>query len=148
MTTTSAGPAPAQRRGVLRRRGLLRLALTLDAAVTGVNGAGYLVAAPLLADVLGLPAGSLRGVGAFLLCYSVVPGVVGTRPRISPTPVRVVVAVNLTWAAAGVAVVAMGSGTATVAGAVWIVLQALVVGGFAAAQWAGLRRLAAGAVDG
>ena len=144
MTTTSAGPLPASR---LRGRGLLPLALVLDAAVTGANGAGYLAAAPLLGDVLGLPADVLRGVGLFLLCYAVVPGVVGTRRRTSLPAVRAVVAVNLAWAAGSVVVVALGSGTPTRVGVAWIVLQALVVGGFAAVQWVGLRR-ADGAVDG
>ena len=56
--TTLTAPRPAR---------LLRLALLLDAAVTGANGVAYLAAAGPLGDLLGLPAGLLRGFGAVLL---------------------------------------------------------------------------------
>src|SRR5215217_5163508 len=62
MTTTTVRPVPS----------LLRLALRLDAVVTAANGAAYLLAAPLLGDLLGLPAGWLRGVGVFLLLFGAV----------------------------------------------------------------------------
>ena len=60
MTTTRTAPAasPSTRAG-----GLLRPALRLDAVVTGVNGAGYLLGAPLLDGPLGLSAGLLRSGG-------------------------------------------------------------------------------------
>ncbi len=74
----------------------VRLALKLDAVVTGANGFAYLAAASLLDGPLGMPASFLRGVGAFLLVF---------------------------------------------AAAVWVVLQAIVVGGFAALQGAALRRV-------
>ena len=48
MTTTTTAPTTSS---------LLRLALRLDAVVTAANGAAYLLAAPLLYDLLGLPAG-------------------------------------------------------------------------------------------
>jgi hypothetical protein len=138
MTISSATPTvatPAR----LRSLGLLRPALQLDAVVTGLNGAAYLAAAPVLTDVLGLPAGPLRAVGAFLLAYAAAVWLVGTRPRIDPRAAGAVVAVNVVWALDSVAVAALGWGSPTVAGTVWILLQAGVVGGFAALQWQGLR---------
>jgi hypothetical protein len=51
---------------------------------------------------------------------------------------------NLLWTAGSIAVVAADVGTPTTIGAVWLVLQAVVVGGFAALQIVGLRRPAAG----
>ena len=51
-----------------------------------------------------------------------------------------VVASNALWAAGSLAVAAAGTGGPTTVGTVWIVLQALVVAGFAALQVAGLRR--------
>ncbi len=126
-TTTSPAPVP-----------LLRLALRLDAVVTGANGAAYLLAAPLLADLLGLPAGWLRGIGAFLLLFGVAVGVVATRP--ARAAVETVVAANALWAAGSVAVVLAGLGSPTSVGAVWLVLQAVVVAAFAVLQAAGLRR--------
>jgi hypothetical protein len=120
--------------------GLLRLALKLDAAVTGVNGAAYLAAAPLVQDVLGLPAGALRGVGLFLLAFAVGVWFLGARSTISTGAASAIVAVNLLWAVDSVAVAVLGWGAPTTIGTVWIVLQAAVVGGFAALQWLGIRR--------
>jgi hypothetical protein len=119
---------------------MLRLALRLDAVVSGLNGAAYLAAAPLLADLLGLSGGLLRGVGVFLLAYGAAVWLIGARPRISGAAVEAVVAGNVLWAAGSVVVVATGFGSPTSVGAVWLVLQAAVVAGFAAIQFAGLRR--------
>ena len=128
MTTTTAPP----------RTSLLRLALRLDAVVTGANGAAYLLAAPLLADLLGLPAAWLRGAGAFLLLFGVGVWAVGARPE--RTAVEAVVAANALWVTGSVAVVLAGLGSPTTLGAVWLVLQAVVVAAFAVLQAAGLRR--------
>jgi hypothetical protein len=127
--TTTTSPAPTS---------LLRLALRLDAVVTGANGAAYLLAAPLLADLLGLPASWLRGVGAFLLLFGVAVWPVAARP--ARTAVEAVVAANALWVAGSVAVVLAGLGSPTTIGAVWLVLQAAVVAAFAVLQAAGLRR--------
>jgi hypothetical protein len=116
---------------------LLRLALKLDALVSGLNGAAYLAAAPPLGDLLGLPPALLRGVGAFLLVYGSAVWLVAVRLR--PAAVWAVVALNALWVAGSLAVAARGWGSST--GTVWIVLQAIVVGGFAVLQLIGLRRL-------
>ena len=128
MTTTTAPP----------RTPLLRLALRLDAVVTGVNGAAYLLATPLLADLLGLPVGWLRGAGAFLLLFGVAVWAVAVRP--TRPAVEAVVAANALWAVGSVAVVLAGLGSPTTVGAVWLVLQAVVVAAFAVLQATGLRR--------
>ncbi|MGY1707707.1 hypothetical protein ACI79C_24355 [Geodermatophilus sp. SYSU D00697] len=127
--TTTTRPAPLP---------LLRPALRLDAVVTGLNGAAYLLAASPLADLLGLPAGWLRGIGVFLLAFAAAVWLVGTRP--APAAVRTVVTANALWAAGSVVVVLAGLGSPTTVGAVWLVLQALVVAAFAVLQAAGLRR--------
>jgi hypothetical protein len=127
MTTTTIAPAP-----------LLRLALRLDAVVSGLNGAAYLLAAAPLADLLGLDAGVLRVLGVFLLAYGAAVWLVADRP--APPAVRTVVAGNALWAAGSLAAVATGLGSPTTLGAVWLVLQALVVAAFAALQATGLRR--------
>jgi hypothetical protein len=119
-------------------RSLLRLALRLDAVVSGLNGAAYLLLAGPLSDLLGLSAGVLRGVGVFLLVYGAAVWLVGDRPA---TPaVRAVITGNLLWTAGSIAVVVADLGTPTTVGAAWLVLQAVVVAGFAALQIAGLRR--------
>ena len=136
-TSTAAGTAA---RSPVRSDSLLRLALRLDAAVTGLNGAAYLVAAPVLDDVLGLPGGLLRGAGAFLLVYAGAVWLVGSGARISAPAVEAVVVTNVLWAIGSVVAVGTGAGSPTTVGAVWLVLQAAVVAGFAALQIAGLRR--------
>jgi hypothetical protein len=136
-TSTAAGNAA---RTHTRPDSLLRLALRLDAVVTGLNGAAYLAGAALLDDLLGLSPGLLRGAGAFLLVYAAAVWSVGSGRRISPVGVEAVIAANVLWAIGSVVAVATGFGSPTTAGAVWLVLQAAVVAGFAALQAAGLRR--------
>ncbi len=127
----------------LGRADLLRTALLLDAAVTGLNGAAYLLGAALLDDLLGLPAGPLRGVGVFLLVFAAAVGFLGTRQPVPRGAAWAVVAVNAAWVVDSLATAALGWGSPTAVGTVWIVLQALVVGGFAILQATALRRLAA-----
>jgi hypothetical protein len=129
MTTTTT-PAPS----------LLRLALRADAVVSGLNGAAYLLLAGPLSDLLGLSAGVLRFAGVFLLVYAAAVWLVADRP--AAPAVRVVVTGNLLWSAGSIAVVVADLGTPTTVGAVWLVLQAVVVAGFAVLQIAGLRRSA------
>ena len=120
-------------------RGLLRPALRLDAAVTGANGAAYLVAGGPLGDLLGLPSTWLRGAGAFLLLFTALVWLVASRPVPPRAAVTAIVAVNAVWAVDSVAMAIAGWGGPSTLGTVWIVLQAGVVGGFAALQWRGLR---------
>ena len=120
--------------------GLLRTALRLDAAVTGLNGLAYLVAAGPLGDLLGLSPALLRAVGAFLLAFAVLVAWTAARPEARRRTVLAVVGANLAWAAGSVAAAVAGWGSPDTAGTVWIVLQALTVAGFAELQLIGLRR--------
>jgi len=122
------------------RRSLLRTALTLDAGVTAANGAAYLALAGPLHDLLGLSETLLRGAGAFLLVYALAVGLLAARPRPPRAGVLAVIAANALWAADSVVAALAGWGDPTTAGAVWLVLQAVVVAGFAALQVAGLAR--------
>ncbi len=119
---------------------LLRVALRADAAVTGANGLAYLAAAPLLTGLLGVPAGALRGLGAFLAVYAAGVALVAARPRISAGATEVVVGVNLLWAAGSVTAVVTDRFALTPTGTAWVLLQAAVVAGFAALQLTALRR--------
>jgi hypothetical protein len=135
MTTTAARPRTLD----LLRADPLRLTLRLDAVVTGANGAAYLAAAPWLADLLGVPSGTLRGLGAFLLAFAAGVWLVGARPRVSAGATEVVAGANLLWAAASVAAVVADRFPLTGVGTAWVLLQAAVVAGFAAAQLTALR---------
>lgn len=108
-------------------RTLLKLALLLDAAVTGVNGLAYVAAAGPLESLLGLPAGPVRAAGAFLLVFAAAVAYLGTRP--ARGAVLAVVAVNVAWVVGSLTVEA-----GTVVGQVWVILQAVVVAGFAGLQ--------------
>ena len=129
----SSLPAAAQRLS-------LRAALKLDAVVTGANGLAYLALAGPLADVLGLSAPLLRGVGAFLAVFAAAVWATGTRRRVPRAGAWVIVAANAAWALSSVAAAVAGWGDPTTAGTVWVLLQALVVGGFAELQAFALRR--------
>jgi hypothetical protein len=129
MTTTTAAPATPS---------LLPLALRSDAVVTGLNGAAYLAAAPLLDELLGLSTGLLRGAGVFLLVFASAVWLVAERRRRSA--VEAVLVLNALWAVGSIAVVLTDRLPATTVGSAWLVLQAAVVAAFAALQFAGLRR--------
>ena len=118
----------------------LRVALKLDAVVTGANGVAYLVAAGPLGDLFGLDAALLRGAGAFLVVYAAAVWIAGTRTVVSRRAVAVIVAANALWAIGSIVSAIAGSGTPTTAGTVWIVLQAVTVAAFAELQLTGLRR--------
>ena len=112
----------------------LRTALKLDAVVTGANGAAYLLAAGPLEELLGLSPALLRSVGAFLLVFSAAVWAVASRREVSASAALVVIAVNVLWAADSIAFLLSGVSDPTTVGGIWIVMQALVVAGFAALQ--------------
>jgi hypothetical protein len=120
------------------KRDLLRMALGLDAVVTGINGAVYLAAAGPVGDLLGLEPTLLRGLGAFLLAFAAFVAVTATRP--AQSAVLAIVAGNVIWAADSIVAAIAGWGSPSTAGTVWIVLQAIVVAAFAELQLIGLRR--------
>lgn len=117
---------------------LLRLSLRLDAVVTGINGLAYLALSGPIESLLGLDRGIGTAIGVFLLAYAVAVAVVAAPSRISGGASVGVIAVNLAWVVASV--IAAGGLGLTAVGVVWALLQALVVGAFAALQYLGLRR--------
>jgi hypothetical protein len=126
-TTTTSNPT-------LSREALLRLVLKLDAVVTGANGVAYLAAAGPLEDLLGVDAAVQRPIGAFLMLFAAGVWLVATRPAISHRAVMAIAAANALWMIASLVFAIAGVSSPTTAGTVWIVLQALVVGGFAFLQ--------------
>ncbi|MFC7303357.1 hypothetical protein ACFQVC_03895 [Streptomyces monticola] len=119
-------------------RTALRRFLVLDAVVTAANGLAYAAGSGPLGRLLGVDAGLLLGLGLSLVLYAAGVGFLGAR-RQPPAPgVRVVVEVNAAWAVLSLLALLLWL-SPTAAGAVWIPLQALVVAGFAALQYAALR---------
>lgn len=140
MTTTTAPTTAPLAAGHDR---LLRGALKLDAVVTGANGVAYLAAAGALDGLLGVPAGFLRAIGAFLVVFAAAVWLTGARRSISRTAATAVVAANALWVADSVLFAALGWHSPDTAGTVWTLMQAATVAGFAALQYAGLRKAAA-----
>ncbi|MFF8960671.1 hypothetical protein [Streptomyces sp. NPDC014894] len=118
-------------------RAMLRRFLALDAVVTGVNGIAYLAAPGPLGRLLGVDESVLLIVGAFIAVYGAAVGLLAARPRPAALAVKAVVDVNLVYAVLSLFALALWLDP-TVAGAVWIPLQAAVVAGFALLQFAAL----------
>ncbi|WP_086563616.1 hypothetical protein [Streptomyces africanus] len=117
---------------------VLRRFLALDAVVTGTNALAYLAFSGPLGRFLGVDAALLLALGAFLTAYAAGVGLLASRRQPPALGVRAVVEANLAWAA--VSLVALGLWlTPSTAGAVWTVLQALVVAGFGALQHTALK---------
>jgi hypothetical protein len=117
----------------------LRNALKLDAAITGANGVAYLALAGPLADLFDLSSTLLRVQGAVLVLFAAAVAVIATRRTVPRLAAIDVVAVNVAWAAYMLVTVLADLGTPGTVGAVWLVLQAVVVSGFAALQALALR---------
>ncbi|MFI9827773.1 hypothetical protein ACIHIX_08790 [Streptomyces sp. NPDC051913] len=116
----------------------LRRFLALDAVVTGGNGLAYLAASGPLGRLLGVGSTLLLELGAFLVVYAAGVGWLAARPRPAALPVRAVVEANLAWAVLSCVALTLWLSPST-AGAVWTVLQALTVAGFAALQHIALK---------
>nr|WP_055505525.1 hypothetical protein [Nonomuraea pusilla] len=122
------------------RTKFLRLALALDAVVTGANGLVYLAFAAPVSTLLGPGAGLLREIGIFLLVYGAAVGVIASRPAISAAATKAVIGLNIAWTLASVGAVVTGSADFTTIGAIWAIAQAIVVAVFAELQITGLRK--------
>ena len=93
----------------------------------------------MLDSWLGVPAGALVAIGAFLAVYSALVMRVATRPDLPRTAVAAVIAANAAWAVGSLLALASDTFSPTTGGQVWIAVQAAAVAGFAALQWIGLR---------
>ncbi|MFJ8844446.1 hypothetical protein ACIRFF_16260 [Streptomyces cyaneofuscatus] len=121
--------------------GFARMALKLDAVATGLNGIAYLALATVLDSFFGVTTAVQYPVGAFLILYALGVLAIGTRKEINRTGLTAVIVTNLLWVVLSLVVLISGVLSPTGVGAVWIVLQSLTVGGFAALQYVGLKRL-------
>jgi hypothetical protein len=119
---------------------LLRFALRLDAAGSGVLGLLGVAAAAQLAGPLGMATGELRGTGAFLVGYALALVVIAARPAIPRTAAWAVVVGNAVWVLGSVGAAVAGRDTFTTLGVAVVLAQAAAVAVFADLQWLGLRR--------
>ncbi|MEU8844986.1 hypothetical protein AB0C70_01770 [Streptomyces sp. NPDC048564] len=117
---------------------VLRRLLALDAVVTGANGLAYLALSGPLGRLLGVDDTLLVALGAFLTVYAAAVALLASRGRPAALPVRAVIEANLTWSVLSPVALVLWL-TPSTAGAVWTVLQALTVAGFAALQHLALK---------
>jgi hypothetical protein len=128
-TTTPTTTAPGRRRITSPVAGPF---LLVDAATTGVNGLAYAVAGGWLADWFGAPETLVRSLGGFLLLVAAGVALLATRRPVPRRGVAVLAAVNIVWVVASLDYALVGG--LTTLGVAWTVLQAVVVGAFAAGQ--------------
>ncbi|SDN63082.1 hypothetical protein [Allokutzneria albata] len=124
-----------------RKDAFLRTVMKVDAVGTGANGAAYLAASGLIGSLLGVPAGVLAPVGAFLLAFAIGVWFIGTRAGINPKAVWGVALVNMVWAVDSLVVAFSDWFPLTGWGLFYIVFQAVVVGALGVLQVIGLRRI-------
>jgi hypothetical protein len=119
---------------------LLRRILTVDATVSGGFGLLMLLLAGQLVAPLGLPAALSRTLGALLLLFGLAVLALARRPAPPRAGVIAVVATNLAWVVASVALLLAGWIELTRLGSAFVLAQALAVAAFAALQVLGLER--------
>jgi hypothetical protein len=118
----------------------LSRALLADAIFTGVSAAGLTLGAGLLAPFLNLPEAFLRETGLFLIAYAALVGWLGTRQAMPKALVVIVIAGNVVWTLASIALLFSGWVTPNLLGEVLVAMQAIAVGAFAELQYIGLRK--------
>jgi hypothetical protein len=122
---------------------LLRGAFLLDAGVSAGAGLLQLVPGARAAAWLGLPAPLLTETGLFLLIYAAALVLMARSRALWAPLVQAVVIGNGGWALGCLAVLLTGWLAPSALGSAWLVLQAVAVLVFAAAQALGLARSAA-----
>lgn len=131
-TTTTTTTAATTSRGPSVTVPIAGAFLLLDAATTGVNGLAYAAAGGWLAEWFGAPESLVRCLGAFLLVVAAGVAFLATRAAISRRGVAALAALNIMWVLASLDYALLGD--ITTLGVVWTLLQAVVVGVFAAGQ--------------
>lgn len=136
-------PKGIQAMSFLQSSTLLRQALIADATVSGVTGLLLFLGAGLLAGLLDLPEALSRYAGLALLPFAAAVFALARQANPSRAAVRLLIAVNLLWAVASVALLVGGWIAPNLLGTLFVAGQALVVALFAEIQFIALRRAGA-----
>ncbi len=118
----------------------LRRALLADAVFSGIAAVVLTLDASALAPLLDLPEALLRETGLFLIAYTALVGWLGTRQTMPKVLVAIVIAGNIAWTVASIALLFSGAVTPNLLGEAFVVAQAIATGVFAELQYIGLRR--------
>ena len=127
----------------IRTSPFLRLALLLDAGVSGATGLLMVILAAQLGEFLQLPRSLLLYAGLFLLPYAGMLAYLSRREILPRWAVWAVVVANVAWAADCVLLAFSGWVSPTLLGYGFILMQAIVVVAFAELQYVGMRRSSA-----
>ncbi len=123
-----------------RADALLRKALRVNAGFSGLCGLSAALASGALASALGPPAAFLVFQGVSLMLFSAARVWLATRAAIRLGFALAAVVMDLLWVA-GTAAPLLASGALTPVGVPVVAALAVIVLGFAAAQYAGVRRV-------
>jgi hypothetical protein len=115
-------------------------ALLADAVFSGIAAMVLTLDAGALAPLLALPEALLRETGLFLIAYTALVGWLGTRQTMPKILVAIVIAGNIAWTVASIALLFSGAVTPNLLGEVFVAVQAIATGVFAELQYIGLRR--------
>jgi len=124
---------------IMQPSNFLKSALLADAIVSGATGLLLFLGAEFLAGLLQLPETLLRPAGLFLLPYAALVAFLATRVNPPTWAVWAIILTNTLWAIESIVLLFGGSVTPNVLGYTFVIAQALVVAGFAGAQFVGLQ---------
>ncbi|MCK0172965.1 MULTISPECIES: hypothetical protein [Mycobacteriaceae] len=123
-----------------RTDSLLRLAMRADAVLTGLAGLAVLPIAGWVAEISGTTTAIEYSLAAFFIGYGVVVFGLAALPSVRRAGLAVIAA-NLLYSLAAVAVVVSDVWTMTVTGVVITLATGVYTAGFAALQYRGVRRI-------
>jgi len=118
----------------------LRRAILGDAIFSGASAVMLTFGGGGLAPLLNLPEVLLRETGLFLIVYAILVGWLGTRQAMPKAMVAIVIAGNVAWTLASIALLFSGAVTPNLLGEVFVAAQAIATGALAELQYIGLRR--------
>ncbi len=122
---------------------LIRRALLADALLSGAAGIVMIVGGAALAPLLNLPAELLLGAGVFFIPWTLALLWIARGNPISRTGAQAVIALNLAWVLASIALLFVL--TPSPFGYAFVIAQAIAVGILAELQFIGLKRAPAAA---
>lgn len=121
-------------RTALRSRLPIARLLRIDALLCSMVGLLLIAAAAPISDALGLSTTLVRGVGILLLPWAMFV-FMSAVPALTKTCSRIVIAGNVAWVAATLALAVANTGRATQLGTAALIVQAVAVAVLTAAQY-------------
>ncbi|WP_343306836.1 hypothetical protein AAHN97_06950 [Chitinophaga niabensis] len=115
----------------LRNIPLLKKVLWVDSVLGGGTALAGLFLYPVLAGFLGLPANLIIIIASVTLAYALLALSLARKSTPPVLPLRILIGANWIWAVISVVLLFLYFNEATIFGAIFLILQVLVVGGLA-----------------